>query len=126
MNEAQPPQKAWLLVTRVLAGWFAVFVLTGYAWSPLDTRTPLDNAYFGVTFVALAFFAVVPPRITLRFRSIVAVVTAIAIALSVPQMYQDLTLQGGADYFALALRFIACALLAAMTAYTFKARREAV
>ncbi len=126
MEEVDRPTKKWLLVAKIVAGWFALINILGYAWFPLDSRAFFDHAYFVVTFIALAGFAVVPRRILLRFRTLIVGLAAVAIALSVPQMFQDITLQGGADYFAVVLRLIVCALLGLMSIEALRASDEAV
>jgi hypothetical protein len=126
MKQAPRPRKTWLLVARVFAGQFALVSFIGYLWFLTDELTPLEHAYFGFTFVALVIYAVVPTRILVPFRFLIVGISVVAIALSLPQMLQDLTAPGGADYFAVALRFIVCGLLALMSIESLRATREAV
>jgi hypothetical protein len=126
MDNVQPQPKKWLLVARVIAGWFASVCLLGFLWFPFDAKDVVGNAYFIATFVALTVFAVVPRKFVLQFRIPVALISVAAIVLSVPLLAQDLASPGGADYFPLVLRLLICALLIILSIEAFTEKRVAV
>jgi hypothetical protein len=126
MNQALPPTKTWLLVARALAGWFAFVSFLGYFWNPIDEYAPLEHAYFAFTIAALIIYALVPTKILVPYRFPAVGISVVAIAFSFPQIFQDFSVPGGADYFAIVLRLIVCALLVLISTALLRAAREAV
>jgi len=77
-----------------------------------------------MTVAALIFFAIVPMKLVLRFRLPLAAIAAAAVMLTCLQVPGDLTLPGGADYPAAAMRLVVCALLMVLSAQSFRSVRK--
>ena len=100
---------AIVVIARTAAAFFAAVSILGFMWF-LGSHDSLTIAYFLATVVALIAFATFPRKslTSLRIRTLLVVAAATAVALTIPQMYRDLTLINGADYPALVLRFLEC------------------
>ena len=98
-----------MAISKFAAATLAFMTMVGFLWAPTD-RDPISNAYFIVTAVGLTIFAAYPrPRLASWWlRVFLILVASISVLLTLPEMYQDLNLDGGADYPAIALRGLAC------------------
>ena len=104
--------KVIIVLARGASVWFALTSFLGFVWfASHDTKT---SVYFVVTIVSLLLFAFFPRRSYPAAWWAITTLAIVALIVSIPQMYADLTLVNGADYGALTLRLIICLLFVIM------------